>query len=334
MLFNRKSQASTFIIVAVLFLVMLITVLIIISNSNTAEIKESFQTMDIEPLVKSCIIREVDNAVYLIAMQGGYLNYPSTNPTMQLSSVDVAYWIYNKTRMPIAVESIQSEIEAYLNFAVPMCIGQSNNQYQLEFGTPSSRVVITEDEILADVNPSIRAIRGDAEKYIGKNTVVRDIKLGKALNKANAIMLDLIDGKKDEQIYTDKDIFIISSAKGDYDYIYLLVDNQSTVHSKPFQFSFAVQVPMLQNYPPVISKIPALTLKCCDVIYIDYNASDDYPDYQLTYQLSSVKIPEINATTGVIEFMPDSPGIYQGVVTVIDGFGIEDSDALIIEVEP
>ena len=330
---SRKAQATLFIILGVLLILIVGVYVLTVPTLEKTEIKKGFDDINIDNVVTGCIEAEAEKAIYLMGYQAGYVNIPDTVDTIDIFVSKVPYWL-NDHVLTLPNEFIESELSYYLDSAVLKCINDSNKEYDIEFSQVDSDVVLYDDLIHVTMDVGILVKRGQVERKTGVFSIMKDVRAGMILDKARAIVKDLQDGKKDLSLYTESDgLVIFSYDQGDNNYVYTIFDNSSRVQSNPYQFYFSVKIPEADNPPPQIDRMPPLKVRVGERVYLDYNAEDDMPKYQLEFGLTSFNIPEIDKSTGIIDFTPMKPGLYQALVTVVDGFGQKDYDTLIIEVE-
>jgi len=332
MMAMKKSQASIFLILGVILVITVIFYLLLTATPNEVEIEKGFDDISIDTLIQNCIDVELDNGLFLLGFQGGYVHVPLMADTYDMFVSKVPYWLKDGIDISLSDEFIASELGNYLDNAVPKCIQNTNMEYKLDVKKALSEVSIMDDAIFVGIDVDAIVISGNKEKKTGRFTLVEDIRMGMILDKARKIVADLSDGEEVVEVDPDNSILVIVYDQGNETLTYSIIDNESIVKGSAYQFTFAIEMPPLDNYPPILDKLSIIKVNVGERVYIDYNATDDFGANQLTYSLTSFNIPSIDRVTGEIDFTPTESGLYQGVVSVVDGFGQKDSDTIIIEV--
>jgi hypothetical protein len=325
---NAKGQATLFIILGVMVVLIGGIYMLLQPPIEETEIKKGFDDLSIDNLVKACISSELENALFLIGYQGGYVNLLENLEKIDMLVSETPFWLYNRSDFSLTDEFVAGEISYYINLAVPKCILDNSVELKLDISNVRSETIILNESILINAEVDASVVSGDRTRRTGRYSHVKDVRLGLMLSKAREIVVDSKDGSMDI-IDMPEEMVLTGFARGNNQYLYSIIDNNA---GETHIFTFGVDVPTLVNYPPILEQIGTVHAKVGERVYINYTAIDDYPDYQLTYSMMSMEIPPIDPATGEIDFIPEYSGTYTAVVSVIDGFGEKDYDSLTIEV--
>jgi hypothetical protein len=122
---SKKGQITIFIILGILLLLGLVLVLTLKSEVITFNPDEVILTEKgkIETFILSCIKEVGEEAVFLVGLQGGYIEAPQTALSLPVSPAhSIPYWAYGETTNIPTLEQIKQRIDTYVVDNLRSCI--------------------------------------------------------------------------------------------------------------------------------------------------------------------------------------------------------------------
>ena len=331
----KKTQASVFMIIGVVLVIIILMYLLLSQTNRDVQLKSGFDDVDMNMPIKACIDLELDNALFLIGYQGGYLlNFPAEFIENFYSAVP--YWLYNGIYSSVTTEMIEEEIKLYLNYTVPQCVNYTLTQYPMQIKDISSSVTIYDDRVSIDMDLIVQITKGDKIERSGRFISSKQVNLGKMIKQAEGIVFELMEVQAIPMTFIAEQeypTFIIEREDG---YVLEIVDYNHEVKDQPYSFYFAVSFIEPENSPPLLYEEGPFIGYVGEEIHIDYDAKDDAYENQLEFSIVTFEPyndMEIDVSTGIISYIPQVEGKYTGYVKVTDVEGLSDSRYLDIEVE-
>ncbi|MBW2997968.1 hypothetical protein KY321_00375 [Candidatus Woesearchaeota archaeon] len=180
---QNKGQVTIFAIIAIILLLLfsLIFYLMIPDDPNIREISGDIETVDeeIEIYVRDCLTRVTDEALDIVRLQGGYIEFPRGVVTKMIDSnitvvnnrvieqpgkIKVPYYIVNDQLSLPSLDLTTEQIESYVDKQLLECIDGFSpfieENYEVDFEPPVSNVNIDE-LVIIQANFPIEAKRDD-----------------------------------------------------------------------------------------------------------------------------------------------------------------------------
>lgn len=332
---EKKAQASIFLILGVVVVIIVLILLILGENDMQNELKKGFEDNDIDLPIKACIDLELENAIFLLGYQGGYIiNIPSTFLDSGYSAV--TYWLYNGIYTAVPTSTIQTEIADYVKYATLGCLNQTISQTR-PFVVESVEPVVSifDDRVVAEVNVKATLTKGDVVKKTGMFRAEKKVSLGRMLEQVKNSVLEMVESQGlpiTWFLLQDFPTFYRNTEDG---YLIEVVDYNNTVKSQPYLFSYGITFAEPEELPPELWHEGPFWGKVGQEIYIKYSTVDTAYQDELTYSIVTFE-PYNNMTidskTGIISYIPEIAGNYTAFVRVTNPAGLSDSDYLDIEV--
>ena len=96
---QKRGQVTTFIILGLLIVIAIILLLVILKvpigelkTGPSEEIARQLQIESIKEYVDSCVKDTANNGLYIIGLQGGYINLP--DKVLEIDNIKIAYGYY------------------------------------------------------------------------------------------------------------------------------------------------------------------------------------------------------------------------------------------------
>jgi hypothetical protein len=237
----KRGQVTLYAIIAIL-LVVAVGILVYTQRQNLGL---SYIPVDVRPVndaIVNCLTSTSENGIYLIGMQGGYINLPSKVFETNLSFVGYGYYTGQKLLPPLI--EIQNELDNYIELMLPKCFDTEKfNDFEFSFGEISSKSEIMEDFISINVQWPVTAKR-TSQYNLNKFSAKISTRLGKIYNITDTIISkeienpEMIDLEYLISIHDKEDISIDFFSYPDT-IVYSLYDPKSIINQRPFIFLFA-----------------------------------------------------------------------------------------------
>ena len=225
---NKKSQITIIIIVAIVLTLAII--LVILLKPKISEQKQFPEISNINNELNDCFQQRSLDAIYLVGLQGGYVNLPSQNLKTGISST--AYGLKgNKNTLP-ALSKIQDEISNFLELTLPFCLNPGNypdlkiNFQNINANTKIWDKVTTELVISLSVSSTI-----ENQSFILDKTYQSEIpiRFKQIYETANQIIKKHLENPEfiDLTFLTEQNFDITFSHYDDTTLIYVITDSDS-----------------------------------------------------------------------------------------------------------
>lgn len=212
MLFNlrrkKRGQVSGFLIVAIIILIMIfayffVKKLLVYDVQPFPVVNPSFK--DVHELVQSCLTKNTEDAIKLLAMQGGYINLPKRlllNKEAYLnldgteySLIKIPYWYWRGYNMVPSISDMEKQIAEYVEENLPQCVDNFdslNSTYEIYSLKPKAYPKIYDDNVEVTLKFPISAKKLDTNERAELDTfkVVLNARLKKLYDLAKLIHFD------------------------------------------------------------------------------------------------------------------------------------------------
>ena len=268
-------------------------------------------------------------AVTLIGIQGGYIHPVHYREELFLKR---SFLIYEGIPYIPSKEIIEEELAEHMEQDIVECLNVSMfPDKEITAGTPVVDVSIGADRVIISTDFPIRVSEDGAEQTIRRFTSNVDLPLGKARDKAEDIVLASVEDPGVVDFNVLEDTMFNITVSGNYmDAVrYTMIDKDSS-----YVFSFYEHVrgaisPEDNKGPQMEAQEKIIAMEG-EQVSVKLKAHDPEGD-MLIYSDDSMLF-DIDATTGLISFVPDVKGTHIAPVYVEDTHGNFDFQLLEIDV--
>jgi len=212
--FDKKAQVTAFIIIGLVILgtVGLFTYVI---NSTTKYKDTPNEYMPVVEYVDQCVRETTASGIFLLSLQGGYVELPeaiSTNPESYIDmGFKVPYWYYKGQRRGPYIEMIEEDLAEYINQNLLICLDNLNSfrdQYTINEDISktdiTTEVLITVDDVYVETDLPLTLSTSDVISItLPLIQVETEYNIGQMLDLAFAIM-NLEEEENFLEAYTDE----------------------------------------------------------------------------------------------------------------------------------
>jgi len=246
----KKGQVTIFVIIAILIVLAVLLVLFWKDISGALHLGPSSQVQSVQDELQNCVAQTAKDSIRIISLQGGYV---LPEPYFIQNIYHVAYWLNNSRDISPSLDTISRELEWTMNDLLPACVYMINfSKYSIEnftTGSISSRVTISDDLVLFDVQYSISMAIADKFYNFRQFSDKEDVRLGKIYKLSRDIVTrQLKDGINVclsclSDIGFNNDLFVeLNSLEGD-SVVPRIIDNTTKIFEPdPYIFTFAMKV--------------------------------------------------------------------------------------------
>jgi hypothetical protein len=146
---NKKGGVTIYIIIGIVLLILSTTVILFASDIRQFVVESrNPEVKDVRLLVESCMNNQVNDALRLILLQGGYIDLPSRLDSAGAylppppSPLKVPFWWYKGVSYVPSKQKMETEISNYVSSNLDSCLDFSTLP-QLEVQTESKEVEIS-----------------------------------------------------------------------------------------------------------------------------------------------------------------------------------------------
>ena len=225
----KRSQITIFLIISIV--IVLSIILIILLKSKISEQKQFSEITRINNELNDCFQQRSLDAVYLIGLQGGYVNLPSPNLKTGISST--AYGLKDNKNILLSIQKIQDEISGFLGLTLPFCLNSGDYpELEINFKNINTNTKIL-DKITTEsvISLSVSSIT-ENKSFILDKTYQSEIpiRLKQIHETANQIIKKHLEnhGFIDLTFLTEQDFDITFSHYDDNTLIYIITDFESS----------------------------------------------------------------------------------------------------------
>lgn len=246
---EKKAQITLIIILIIIILFSVISYVIISSREDIFpdKYKTNSDVRTVYESIDDCVKQRSIDAIFLIGLQGGYINLGDDFITTPYS--DVMYGAKNKKNIFPKLDAIEKEIKEYLDYSLQYCINKDYFQDSLnviiETTDPESDVTIFEDYVKINVNMPVYIIKEDETYELDqKYEEIILVRLGKLHRMANQIINEQIKNNDNIPIayLSDFETKIIFDYYDNDTLLYIIHDENSIVEDTKYSLLFAVEL--------------------------------------------------------------------------------------------
>lgn len=313
---NNKGQVTVFIIIGLI--VVVIAGLLLYVNSMQRDDQQLVDTLElpleIQPIhnyVSTCIKDTATRGLYLLAIQGGYINLPSEYLSADYS--DVGYSYYYEGSSLVTKEEMESQLEQFINENVPECVDFSIfSEYEITNSEIEANVDILPNNVIFDLDYPITAKQGDKVTELSLFREEIPLRLG----YLHTILASIVDKTLDDPDWIDLTYLSSFDLKIDvlpYNESVLVYSIKDESEAEPFIFlsSFAFK----DNDAPEIT-IPD-RIEWLDGLPFIFQVNVVDPDGDLFTCRDDTALFDISEDC-MITFTPEVPGEYNVTITAED----------------
>ena len=237
----RRGQATVFILLAVVLVLIVVSQVIVQQEPQRAEgFEETAQ--GVQNFVQGCLEQVTDEALITVAHQGGLL-FSTLAPSIDYAGKKVPVMSYQNEGGLINKELVAStQLTPYILAAMDDCVDDFNLFPGMDItAVPfNSDVIIGEDTVSVDLTYPITIKTEGIEKTFDKFTHTVPARLGPLIDGANAILIQTLNSPDTFNIGTMSTLdFDIDVVTDEGYYVYILADTKYPVANNPYVFMFA-----------------------------------------------------------------------------------------------
>ena len=193
---TRKSQVTTFVIIALLFVGLIAGYFLYrnnITNSQTALASVPAELTPVTNSIQQCVQSALEYGTKLVGLQGGYIIPPDNALETNISYIAYGYLLGKNTLA--SKEIIAKEIAQYIEITLHSCTYLSAfPEYQFSMTSPKATVKINPDSVTASANYGFTAAKeGSSWKLNPQYSASYNVKLGRILNVSDQIIAKEIE---------------------------------------------------------------------------------------------------------------------------------------------
>jgi hypothetical protein len=251
-LMNKRGQATIFIIVGIVVVVVIALGIVFSSNiATTIGISEkvSFppKIEDVKDMVQECVDVSAEEAVVNVGYTGGYYNLPDNVHEVELT---LPYYYYDGNNLMPSLIGVENELEEYVVFLVDTCL-EVDVDFDLEFGELSSDVSIKEGLVEFRVDYPFHASIEENEYNVDDFYESEiNVDLNNVYNIASSIVQHDIENPDeislDYLLNLGLDVSYVDYEDGNF--VYILEDNTAFNEESTYVFMFASYFPIPEEY--------------------------------------------------------------------------------------
>jgi len=247
----KRGQITIFVIIAIALIGAVSTVYLFreqlgITNPIIQDSRE------IKEYIQYCVDISLIDAVRLVGLQGGYILVPNNSAKTEFGNVAYGMILANGTNETALTtfdnslatkETIEKEIDSYINFVVPICLNKENYQtLDIDIENINTKTKINEGYVSADIVFPVTISRGDSSSRLSdpyESKVL--IRLGKIYEFSQKIIQEEIKDPNyiDISQIVDSEYFISVLPIDEKTNVYTIIDNSSQIENAPYTFRFA-----------------------------------------------------------------------------------------------
>ncbi len=243
--FLKKSQVSIFVIVGV-FVLFGIILYFVFSNNLLNSDNVDVEVRPVYNFIQDCIMQTSEDAIYQIGSTGGYV--VAKEPFLELISDDgysrkVSYYLSSGNNLMPSLESVERELELYVDDMIYFCINDFNDfsGFEVEGGEVITESIIEEDKVVFNVNYPISLKKGEDSYSFENFNVEVPVRLGRVYevvgdvlekNSGKGICLSCL-----YDIGNENDVGVHIIEKDD-DVVFVINDKLSKINGNNYEFYF------------------------------------------------------------------------------------------------
>ena len=189
-----------------------------------------------------CLKSTLENGIYLVGMQGGFVETPAMSFETNFSIIAYSY-LTGRNLFP-NITKVESQLSDYINTMLPQCVDFSKwPDFTVSANQVKSNVMILENEVLADANWPLTIEKGSTYQ-LNKFSTRLPVRLG----LIHGIASTIVDKAMKDPTHIDLSYIIdtnenynlsIDLVPYNNTLVYSISDPQSIVFSRPYVFFIA-----------------------------------------------------------------------------------------------
>jgi hypothetical protein len=198
-MYKKRGQVTVFIILGIVILIFLVGFLVLRSYLTQMKEEGPQPVKDIRGYIESCLKQNIDEGVFTLGMQGGYIELPKEVDFSTVQKVDfgsgVPYWYYNKRSYIPSREEMERQLGIYIERQLDYCLDNFSSfsyKYDVDItGDLNLDVAIGQDYLIFSVNyPMTIHVKGSDDYYTYDEEYLEKKKnsLGRRYDLAKSIM--------------------------------------------------------------------------------------------------------------------------------------------------
>lgn len=245
---GKRGQSTTFVLIGLVLLVLVIGLSLtsrdLGKKARETEISKGVsvpaQVRPVYDLVSECVKDTGKTGIYLLALQGGYIE-PEKFLETDMTRVGYGYYVGQKT-LP-SKEKMSAELGKFMDSMLQECAEfASFRDMNIEAGKISTRLLIEPDDTRIEVYYPLEIEKDEAAfKLNDKYSVNYPIKFGKVYDFASKIVdMEIQNKDQIDLTFLLESGFDVTLLPVDNDnIIYSITDKESEINNVPFTFMFA-----------------------------------------------------------------------------------------------
>ncbi len=257
---KKKGQLTIFIILGVFILLVTIGLFFLIGSESKEQIgSEEFLPLEVGSIkffVDSCLMKTVREGVVEISRNGGYYHFDNNNNNISNFHLKAYYYYEGEVLVP-SLETIENELEIYIEEKLPYCTNwfESLPEFDVLTSYLEADVTILPEKVMVNINYPLEIKQGNITTEISEFKYELSARLGKIhaflenyftewqVNYPQGIVLSPFDKFSEDGFY-----YYFVDTYAPY-FIFLLMDNDVDVDYLPFYFEFAVRYELVEVEP-------------------------------------------------------------------------------------
>lgn len=181
---SKRSQISIFIIVAIVLV--LVIVLFVFFRINKSKENVTLVFENIHNFIDECVKKTSKDSVYYVSTTGGYYEIPKLS-----TLAEIAYYYDGNKNLAPSLNVIENQISLAFDGLFNDCVNNYENfkDYKIEKDNIKSKVKITDDKVLFDVDYSVKISKGNNVVNFNKF----DSKVDVRLKNINIVSNEIVD---------------------------------------------------------------------------------------------------------------------------------------------
>jgi len=248
---DKRGQISLFIIIGII-LVLFVGILLVINYRGDERpvdvVNEIFDIDAIKSNVRFCIERSANQALYLSGLQGGYTDISSAHSHINIPPYDIAFG-YDSTDVMISEDGMKEQISDYTKQEMEICLDDFHifkmQGYEITDKPIDIDINFSEQGVKMIIEYPIIIIRGTSKHEFQPINVFFPVRI-KGIFDASHQIIDKIETQGSPNILDitffdsfNYDINVTPLTTGEV--LYTLVDDNTNLYDRPFQFWFAAR---------------------------------------------------------------------------------------------
>jgi len=243
---NKKAQITLLIIISIVVVGAILVTYAIKTKSNSTKTLQTYSDPEINQInqeIQFCVEQRALDAIYLIGLQGGYINIPNDHIQTDLSNI--AYGLKNRKNTFPSTSKIESEIQDYIELTTSFCLNQESYlQLTITQQDPEADINIKDSEVEISVSITTSITKDDRTYELNhpyKTTI--PIRLGRIHKTINEIIKKHLEDPNyiDITYLTSLEYEIVFTPFDDQTLIYTITDEESKINEIHYSFLFGIE---------------------------------------------------------------------------------------------